>query len=76
LFTVVTREDKYKTKNFIDTFVYRAGDQLGAWTSSLLALIGFGIVGTSFVAAPLAGAWLLVSVWLGRKQSALARETM
>jgi AAA family ATP:ADP antiporter len=76
LFTVVTREDKYKTKNFIDTFVYRAGDQLGAWTSSLLALIGFGIVGTSFVAAPLAAAWLLVSVWLGRKQSALARDSM
>lgn len=73
LFTVVTREDKYKTKSFIDTFVYRAGDQVGAWTSGLLALLGFGIVGTSFVAAPLAGAWLLVSLWLGRKQTEAVR---
>ncbi|MEP6692829.1 MAG: MFS transporter, partial [Gemmatimonadaceae bacterium] len=27
LFTVVGREDKYKAKSFIETFVYRAGDQ-------------------------------------------------
>ena len=31
LFTVVPREDRYKAKSFIDTFVYRLGDQLGAW---------------------------------------------
>ena len=31
LFTVVSREDKYKAKHFIETFVYRAGDQVGAW---------------------------------------------
>ena len=29
LFTVVPREDKYKAKNIIETFVYRGGDQLG-----------------------------------------------
>src|SRR5690606_19877826 len=32
LFVPLTREDKYKSKNVIDTFVYRAGDQIGAWT--------------------------------------------
>ena len=32
LFTVVPREDKYKAKSFIETFVYRGGDQVGAWT--------------------------------------------
>ncbi|HWH79274.1 MAG TPA: MFS transporter, partial [Candidatus Binatus sp.] len=32
LFTVVAREDKYKTKSFIDTVVYRLGDQVGAWS--------------------------------------------
>ena len=31
LFTVVKREDKYKAKNIIETFVYRGGDQVGAW---------------------------------------------
>jgi hypothetical protein len=29
------REDKYKAKNSIDTFVYRAGDQIGAWSYPL-----------------------------------------
>ena len=32
LYTVVPREDRYKAKSFIDTVVYRAGDQLGAWS--------------------------------------------
>lgn len=37
LFTVVPRADKYQAKSFIDTFVYRGGDLLGAWSSTLLA---------------------------------------
>src|SRR5260370_22477683 len=37
LFTVVPREDRYKAKGFIDTFVYRLGDQLGAWASRACA---------------------------------------
>jgi ATP:ADP antiporter, AAA family len=74
LFTVVSREDKYKAKNFIDTVIYRAGDQIGAWSSPALAWLGLGLTGVSFVAAPIAAIWLLVSLWLGRKQSAMARE--
>ena len=74
LFTVISREDKYKAKNFIDTVVYRAGDQIGAWTSPILGSLGLGLTGVSFVAAPIAAIWLAVSLWLGRKQSALARE--
>src|SRR5690606_17016618 len=35
LFTVVGREDKYKAKAFIDTFVYRVGDVVGAQTEGL-----------------------------------------
>ena len=42
LFTVLTREDKYKTKNFIDTVVYRLGDQVGAWASALMTWAGLG----------------------------------
>ena len=37
LFTVVPREDKYKAKNIIETFVYRGGDQVGAWIYAGLA---------------------------------------
>ena len=42
LFTVVAREDKYKAKSFIDTVMYRAGDQLGAWSWGLLGAVGLG----------------------------------
>lgn len=73
LFTVLPREDKYKAKSFIDTFVYRAGDQIGAWSHPALTWLGLGLTGISFLAAPLAGIWLGLSLWLGRKQVGLAR---
>ncbi len=38
LYTVLPRETKYKAKNFIDTFVYRAGDQVGAWSYAAMGL--------------------------------------
>ena len=74
LFTVVSREDKYKAKNLIDTLVYRGADQFGAWSNKLLGGLGLGLAGISFVAAPIAAIWLLVSLWLGRKQAKMARE--
>ncbi len=74
LFTVLRREDKYKAKSFIDTFVYRAGDQIGAWSYPLLTWFGLGLTGISFVAAPLAAGWCVLSLWLGRKQNALAHR--
>jgi AAA family ATP:ADP antiporter len=73
LFTVVPREDKYKAKSFIDTVVYRAGDQVGAWSYALLAFLGLGMTGISIVAVPISAAWLLNGFWLGRKQEALAK---
>jgi AAA family ATP:ADP antiporter len=75
LFTVVSREDKYKAKNFIDTFVYRTGDQIGAWTSPVLGKLGLGLSGVSLVAAPLAALWLLFSLWLGKRQLQLSKRT-
>jgi AAA family ATP:ADP antiporter len=73
LFTVVPREDKYKAKSFIDTVIYRAGDQAGAWSYAVLGLLGLGMTGISVVAVPLSLAWLVNSLWLGRKQEKLAR---
>jgi len=73
LFTILPREDKYKAKSFIDTFVYRTGDQIGAWSYPLLTWLGLGLTGISFVVAPLAAAWCALSLWLGRKQVALTR---
>ncbi|MEX0807042.1 MAG: MFS transporter [Candidatus Binatia bacterium] len=72
LFTVVLREDKYKAKSFIDTVVYRLGDQLGAWSYAGLGLLGFGMTGIAVVAVPISFLWLANSLWLGRKQERLA----
>jgi ATP:ADP antiporter, AAA family len=68
LFTVLPREDKYKAKSFTDTFVYRAGDQVGAWSYPMLRWLGLGLAGVSWVAVPLAAGWCVLSVWLGRRQ--------
>jgi AAA family ATP:ADP antiporter len=72
LYTVIPREAKYKAKNFIDTFVYRVGDQVGAWSYAALGALGLGAAAISMVAAPLAAAWLGVGLWLGRRQTILA----
>jgi AAA family ATP:ADP antiporter len=72
LYTVIAREDKYKAKTFIDTVVYRAGDQVGSWSYLLLSTLGLGIAGVSAVAVPLAALWLAVALWLGRRQARLA----
>jgi AAA family ATP:ADP antiporter len=71
LFTVVPPEDKYKAKNLIDTFVYRGGDQIGAWSTSGLTALGLTMSGISFIAAPLSAVWLGVALWLGRRQRQL-----
>jgi AAA family ATP:ADP antiporter len=74
LFTVVSREDKYKAKSFIETFVYRAGDQIGAWVFAGLTALGLSISANAFVAVPIAGGWLVLALWLGRKHAQLAGE--
>jgi len=72
LFTVVPREDKYKAKSFIDTVIYRTGDQVGAWSYAALGFLGLAMIGISIVAVPISIAWLLNSLWLGRKQERMA----
>jgi ATP:ADP antiporter, AAA family len=74
LFTVVPREDKYKAKSFIDTVVYRLGDQVGAWSYAGLGVLGFGISGIALLAVPISCVWLVNGWWLGRKQETLATE--
>jgi AAA family ATP:ADP antiporter len=72
LFTVLRREDKYKAKSLIDTFGYRLGDQIGAWSYPLMRWFGLGLAGISWVAVPLGAIWCVLSIWLGRKQRQLA----
>ena len=74
LFTVVPREDKYKAKSFIDTVIYRLGDQVGAWSYAGLGLLGLAMPGIAVAAVPLSLIWLINALWLGRKQNALEMQ--
>ena len=72
LFTVLPREDKYKAKSFIETFVYRSGDQIGAWGFAGLTALGLSLSGVAYAVVPLAVVWLVLAMWLGRRHVALA----
>ncbi|MEX2475432.1 NTP/NDP exchange transporter [Marinobacter sp.] len=72
LYTVASREDKYKAKAFIDTFVYRGGDVVGAQVEGLLGRLGMGLAAIASVAVPLALMWALLALWLGRTQQSIA----
>ena len=69
LFTVLPREDRYKTKSLIDTFVYRVGDQVGAWSVPMLNELGGQAAALGAIG--LAALWLINGLWLGRRQRAL-----
>ena len=66
LYSVVTPEEKYKTKNFIDTAVYRAGDLIGTWSVRGLTSFGMGISAVSWIMVPITALWAIVALWLGR----------
>lgn len=70
LFTVVSREDKYKAKSVVDTVVYRLGDQVGSWSYALVG--GLGTVGVSLVGLGLAILWVVNAFWLGRRAETMA----
>ena len=72
LFTVVSREAKYKAKSVIETVVYRGGDAASGWLAALAASAGLGFGGVALLwLAPAAG-WVGLSAWLARKQERLA----
>ena len=78
LYSVVTPEEKYKTKNFIETAVYRGGDLIGTWTVRGFIGLGLGISAISFVMLPFAALWAFIALWLGRdyrRQAKLLKES-
>lgn len=64
LYAVVSREAKYKAKNFIETVVYRGGDVVTTWTIRSLASIGLS--GVSVICIVLAMIWSAIAFWIGR----------
>ncbi|WP_201017588.1 NTP/NDP exchange transporter [Pseudomonas cichorii] len=67
LWTVVTREEKYKAKNVIETLVYRGGDAASGWLSVGLTALGAGFGALAIVIVPVAGLWGVLCLWLSRR---------
>ena len=57
LFTVVNRETKYKSKNFIDTVVYRGSDVTASWIFKGLMTAGLSISQIAWIYVPVMGLW-------------------
>jgi len=74
LWTVLSREDKYKAKPFLDAAVYRGGDLVSGWIYAGLAAFGLSIGAIALVAAPVAGLWFILGLRLGRREEVLAAE--
>lgn len=75
LFTVVSREDKYKSKSFIDTVVLRGGDAIsGQICGSLRNIAGFGFATLNLWTVPITILWAFAAYRLGRRQSKLAES--
>lgn len=72
LYVVLSREEKYKAKNVIDTVVYRAGDAVSAWVYAGMRSLGLGLSGIAFIAVPLALFWAWIAFGLGRQQTKIA----
>lgn len=76
LYTNVSREDRFKTKQVIDIVVYRGGDVFSGWVFALLTTsVGLGMGGIAIVGALVAVAWAWVGLGLGnRYDQALAEQ--
>jgi ATP:ADP antiporter, AAA family len=67
IYTTVDPEEKYKAKNFIDTFVYRGNDALVSWLIGALHGLGAGIAAIALGGVAVAAGWAVNGYTLGRK---------
>jgi len=72
LFSVVSREEKYRAKNFIDTAILRTGDTTSAWLHA-----GAKALGASTTTIPIIGVgmgifWCSVAFWLGTRYNKMS----
>jgi AAA family ATP:ADP antiporter len=67
LYTLVSREERFKAKPVIDIVVYRGGDTLAGWSFTGLTMgLGLGLGAVAVVGALIAVVWAAVGIYLGR----------
>ncbi len=73
LFTVVSREAKYKSKNVVDTIVIRGSDTIASSIfAQLKGVLSLPVI--NWLLLPVAVFWLYVAYRLGRNHSQLAQQ--
>jgi AAA family ATP:ADP antiporter len=71
LFTVVSRREKYESKAFVDTVVFRGSDVVA---SNICDALGrFSVSAAALAILPLAAVWMALGAWLGREQAGRAQ---
>jgi AAA family ATP:ADP antiporter len=73
-FTVVPQADRYKTKNVIDTVIYRFGDLSSAWVQAGLRAGGLRIAGSAVVGMGMSLIWGMGALMLGKRYEVLRAE--
>jgi AAA family ATP:ADP antiporter len=73
-FTVVPQADRYKTKNVIDTVVYRFGDLSGAWMETALRAAGLRVIGSAAAGIGISLIWGMAALLLGKRFEVLRAE--
>jgi AAA family ATP:ADP antiporter len=74
LFTVLTREEKYKAKNFIDTAISRGGDASTAWLITGVKALGATTTHIAWALVPLMLAWAWLARFLARRKERLVAK--
>ena len=70
LFTVLSREEKYKAKNFIDTTVSRGGDAITGWLVNGVKSLGIAATQIAWALVPLACLWAWLGWFLAKQEEA------
>lgn len=70
LFTVISREEKYKAKNFIDTAVSRGGDAATGWIVNGVKSLGASVGQIAWVLVLISLLWAWIGWQLARQEEA------
>jgi AAA family ATP:ADP antiporter len=73
LWTPMSKETKYKAKNFVDVPVYRGADAAVAQLQRAIEGAGFGVQTAALLGALAAVVWALNGWWLGRRYDSAAQ---
>ncbi|MDH4086924.1 MAG: MFS transporter [Nitrospira sp.] len=76
LFTVVSREEKYKAKNFIDTAISRGGDASTGWLVTGVRALGATTAHIALACVPLMIAWAWLATVLAREEKRRSAATV